>query len=147
MLLDGREITTPDFELMGPDDELEIVMAAPTHDVIGRFAWPEPAPVNASVILVPEQPRSGDYEIVHHTDLDQNGDFTFYHISPGRYRAFVVTRYDAGLWENRDLFRQVADRGTLVEVPEGASGPDAIRITPKLLPAAVLDHAVARIGN
>ncbi len=147
VLMHGREIDGWEVELESAADQLEIVLAKGGRDIRGTFAWPEPRPVNASAILVPEQPRPGNFTTVDRADIDQGGEFTFLSVAPGRYRSFVVTDFDQGLWENRDFFRLVADQGTVVEVPEGETATETTDIKPILLPAAVIERAIARMGN
>jgi hypothetical protein len=147
VLMRGREIDSWEVELESAADQLEIVLAKGGRDIRGTFAWPEPRPVNASAILVPEQPRPGNFTTLDRADIDQRGEFTFCSVAPGRYRSFVVTDFDQGLWENRDFFRLVADHGTVVEVPEGETATETTDIKPILLPAAVIERAIARLGN
>jgi hypothetical protein len=147
LLVHGREVSGAEFELDSAADQLQIVLAKGTRDISGTFAWPDPRPMGARAILVPEQPRPGDFAIVRQADIDQRGEFTFWGVSPGRYRGFVVTGFDEGLWENRDFFRLVADQGVAVAVPEGASEEMQVRMRPMLLPAAAVERAVAEIGK
>ena len=147
LLVHGKEVTSADFQLDGAADQLEIVLAKGTRTICGTFAWPDPRPIGVRAILVPEKPRPGGFTIVHQADIDQSGEFTFWSVSPGRYRSFVVTDFDEGLWENRDFFRLVSDRGLLVEVPEGAKDNSAIRISPALLPPAAVERAMAQMRN
>jgi Carboxypeptidase regulatory-like domain len=143
----GKEVAGPELELASGADELEIVLARGTRDIGGRFAWPDSSPRSATAILVPEQPRPGASAGVYRADLDQRGEFIIWSVPPGRYRAFVVTDFDEGIWENRDFFRLVADRGVVVEVPEGAGDSAVMRIEPKLLPAVALERAIARMAH
>jgi protocatechuate 3,4-dioxygenase beta subunit len=144
LLVRGKEITDLEFELNSADDHLEIVLAKGTQVVAGTFAWPDPRPKGASAILVPEQPRPGGFTSVYHADIDQSGEFILRSVSPGRYRSFVVTNFDGGLWENRDLFRLVADQGVALEVPENPTDNSAARVKPTLLPVAVMERAIAQ---
>jgi len=145
LLVRGKEITNWEFELNNADDQLEIVLAKGTSTVTGTFVWPDARPTGVSVILVPERPRPGDFAMVHRADIDQRGEFVFGSVPPGRHRSFVVTDYDEGLWENRDFFGLVADQGVAVELPVDAADNTVVRIKPALLPAAVLDRAMAQM--
>ena len=44
-------------------------------------------------------------------------------LEPGTYRAFAVTHYDLGLWQNAEFLRQVADRGVALEVAGKSGAP------------------------
>jgi hypothetical protein len=145
VLLNGRVVSDPDLALSNADDKVEIVFAKGTGTVDGRFVWTDPKPVGVSAVLVSDPPRPGDYAVVHHTDIDQRGEFRFVRIAPGRYRSFVVTDFDEGLWENREFFRLIADKGVGVDMPEDATGAAAVRIQPALLPVSEVERAIAQM--
>jgi hypothetical protein len=113
----------------------------------GEFDWPEPRPINACVILVAEHPRPGDWAVIRRADIDQRGHFEFWHVPPGRFRAFVVQNFDEDLWENRDFYRLLEEKGTTVEVEPGDENSPAIRIRPTLLSDAEVQDALAKFGN
>jgi hypothetical protein len=146
ILVDGREVTTPELELQGPTD-LDIVLAKGTRQIVGSLTISSPVPPNLSAILVPEQPRPGRWTSVYHSDMDQRGEFVFWSVAPDTYRAFVVSGYEEGLWENRDFFRSVADLGTVVVVPEDGSGSLPIKLGPTVLSPVEVERAASRIGN
>jgi len=126
---------------------LEVVLAKGTREIEGSFKSPAPIPPGLSAVLVPEQSLPGAWTTVYHSDIDQRGEFVFWNVPPGSYRAFVVSGYDEGLWENRDFFRLVADRGTVVVVPESSGEALPIKLGPTLLSPVEVERAAFRIGN
>jgi hypothetical protein len=146
VLADGEEVTNAALALTGPVT-LDVVLAIGTRQIEGSFKGSDPVPPDLSAILVPEQPRPGTWASVYRADIDQRGEFVFWDVPPGDYRAFVVPGYDEGLWENRDFFRFVADRGTVVAVPEGSGEALPIKISPTLLSPVDVERAASHIGN
>jgi hypothetical protein len=126
---------------------LEVLLAKGTRQIVGSFTNSSPARANLSAILVPEQPPPTGWTSVYQSDTDQHGEFVFWNVPPGGYRAFVVSDYDEGLWENRDFFRLVADHGSEVAVSEGAGEALPIKVDPKLLSPVEVQRAASRIGN
>lgn len=147
VLVGGKEVGGSEIKLSNAGDEVEFVLARGVRDVEGEFDWPEPRPINACVILVAEHPRPGDWAVIRRADIDQRGHFEFWHVPPGRFRAFVVQNFDEDLWENRDFYRLLEEKGTTVEVEPGDENSPAIRIRPTLLSDAEVQEALAKFGN
>ena len=123
------------------------MLAKGTREIFGSVTISSPVPPDLSTVLVPEHLRPGGWTSVYHSDMDQRGGFVFSYVAPGRYRAFVVSGYDEGLWENRDFYRSVADLGTVVVVPEDGSGALPIKLGPMVLSPVEVERAASRIGN
>ena len=146
VLVDGQEVTTAELDLRGSTN-LEIVLAKGTREIFGSVTISSPVPPDLSTVLVPEHLRPGGWTSVYHSNIDQRGAFVFWYVTPGPYRAFVVSGYDEGLWENRDFLRSVADQGTVVVVPEGGAGALPIKLGPTVLSPVEVERAASRIGN
>jgi hypothetical protein len=123
----GREIDLTD----GPVGDVELILSAAVGSAAGTVVWPEergdnhaaPEPAaELTVVLIPEKVPSGDTRPVE-AYLDQDGRFQVTDLEPGTYRAFAVTHYDLGLWQNAEFLRQVADRGVALEVAGKSGAP------------------------
>ncbi|MGA3205727.1 MAG: carboxypeptidase-like regulatory domain-containing protein [Bryobacteraceae bacterium] len=147
VLIGGKEVTGSEIELSNAGDQMEFVLAKGVRDVEGEFDWPEPRPVNVCVILVSEHPRPGDWAVIRRADIDQRGHFEFLHVPPGRFRAFIVRDFDEDLWENREFYRFLEEKGLAVDVEPGTENSPAIRIKPPRLSDAEVQDALARLGN
>ena len=86
-----------------------------------------------------ELPTSGNTRPVQ-TCLDRDSRFQVTDLEPGTYRAFAVTHYDMGLWQNAEFLRQMADRGVAVEV----AGKPGAPIKVQALRAADVRHVAIR---
>lgn len=121
----GREIDLTG----GPVEEVELILSDAVGGVDGTVRWPEERPKNdaapepaaeLTVVLVPEKLPSGDRRTVT-AYLDQDGRFDLADLEPGSYRAFAVTNYNRGLWQNAEFQRRIAGRGVTLEVAEKRS--------------------------
>jgi hypothetical protein len=120
----------------GPASDVELVLSAGVGSVEGTVKWPEetadtssmPEPAaELTVVIVPEKVPSGDKRPLT-AYLDQDGKFRVTDLEPGSYRAFAVTYYDPGLWQNGEFLRQMAGRGTALEVAEKGSARIEVRV-------------------
>ena len=120
----------------GPVSEIEVVLSSAGGSVEGVVQWPEesagaqtePEPAaELTVVLIPESVPSGDTRPVT-SYLDQDGHFQAADLEPGSYRAFAVTKYDKGLWQNGEFLRQMAGRGITVEVAEKGNARIEVRV-------------------
>ena len=126
----GKEVRTSEIELKG-GEQVEFLLARGVRDVEGEFDWPEPRPVNPrrdSCARFSLCPAIG--AVIRSAQVDQNGGFEFSGVPPGRYRAFVVTGFNEDLWENREFYRLLEQKGLLLSlsqvmraVPRSTSSP------------------------
>ena len=126
----------------GPPEEVELILSGAVGSAEGTVRWPEEGSNNQTVpdpaaeltiLMIPEKVASGDTRTLA-TYLDQDGHFRLTDLEPGSYRAFAVTNYDKGLWQNAEFLRQMAGRGIALEVSE--KGNTRIEV-PVLRPADI----------
>jgi hypothetical protein len=132
ILYQGQEVSSPKLDLNdGAPGDLELVLSAGVGTVEGTVHWPEESRSadELHVVLVPEKVPLDDFR-PKSTLVDQNAHFSIDKLAPGSYRAFAVTNYDAGLWENPDFLAQMARRGTAVELPEKSSAHVEVTVLP-----------------
>ena len=96
------------------------------EDSADKNVAPEPA-AELTVAIVPEKVPSGDKRPLT-AYLDQDGQFRLTDLEPGSYRAFAVTHYDPGLWQNSEFLRQMSGRGTSLEIAEKGSARIEVRV-------------------
>jgi hypothetical protein len=123
----GLEAEDAEIDLTnGPAEDVELIVSQAAGSVEGTVK--EPA-FEATVVAVPEGvPSAGSRPRT--AQPDQQGHFRIAGLAPGHYRAFAVTGYDSGLWQNAEFQRQMADRGTAFEVAEKGSAHVELPVVP-----------------
>jgi hypothetical protein len=122
----------------GPPQDVVLILNSGVGSVEGTVRWPDEdsnaqsatAPAaELTLVVIPENvpcvgigPRTAA--------LDQGGNFRATNLAPGRYRAFALTNYDSGLWQNAEFVRQIASRGAEFEVLERGSARVEVPILP-----------------
>lgn len=134
----GSVLRSTEIDLtQGPADDVEVVLSTAVGSVEGTVTDPA---AETTVVLVPEGvPFAGGWPLT--SELDSGGRFRMVGLAPGRYRAFAVTGYDGGPWQNAEFQRQMAGRGTAFEVAEKGSA----RVELTVVPAAVVRQVEERI--
>jgi hypothetical protein len=72
-----------------------------------------------SVILVPDTPRRENRALYKFVSTDEEGEFTFLGVAPGRYKIFAFDGVSADGRENPDLIRTYEQRGVPVAARAG----------------------------
>ena len=121
----------------GPAQDVELILSAAVGGVEGTVQ--EPA-ADLTMVVVPESVPSGDSRPLT-VYLDQDGHFSLTDLEPGSYRAFAVTEYDNGLWQNAGFRGRMANRGTAFQVVEKKNA----RIEVKVVPADEVRQVEAQI--
>jgi hypothetical protein len=76
---------------------------------------------NRTVVLVPDvrlRQRSDLYKIV---STDRAGRFRMQGVAPGDYKLFAWEDVETGAWQDPDFMRAYENRGSPVQIREGAS--------------------------
>ena len=82
-------------------------------------------------VLVPDEARRGRSDSYFSSTTDQNGQYTFANVPPGRYKLFAWEDIPAGAYQYPDFIRRYEDRGQSITV--NANG--AITADARLIPA------------
>jgi hypothetical protein len=112
----------------GTPSDVELILRRDAGSVEGTVVWPRDEPAgNLKVVVVPENPASR-LATLSMTIPDQDGHFRVVGLAPGRYRAFAVTQYDKGMWQNAEVLRQAVARGTSFEAAEKESARVEVQV-------------------
>ena len=93
------------------------------------------------MVLAPDQ-LNADGSGVHFANIDTTGSFTAKQIPPGHYRAYALEQVDNNLLQNPDLLKELASKGTDVDLKEN----DKKQIQLVVIPASELQQITARLG-
>jgi hypothetical protein len=110
----------------GAAENVELILSAGVGSVEGTVK--EPAADLTVVVIAESVPSGATRPLTGY--LDQDGHFSLTDLEPGSYRAFAVTSYDKGLWQNAEFRRQMADRGTAFDVAEKGSAHIEVKVVP-----------------
>jgi protocatechuate 3,4-dioxygenase beta subunit len=118
--IQGQDIT-PGAAINSAAAGVEIALGADAPEVGGTVLDDEKRPLpDASVVLVPESSKTGQYWLFHVTSSDQNGAFAFRNVIPGQYIAYAFTNAEDGAWHDPDFLKQSAGKGTSIKLTEGS---------------------------
>jgi hypothetical protein len=114
----GAEVEGAEIDLTnGPAEDVELIVSDAAGSVEGTVKEPHG---ETMLLAIPEGvPFAGTRPLS--AEIDQDGHFRIAGLAPGHYRAFAVTGFDSGLWQNAEFQRQMANRGTAFEVAEKGS--------------------------
>jgi uncharacterized protein (DUF2141 family) len=110
--LGGQEISPDDFEISA-SGQLEIVLSGMAATIGGSVhnADDQPFP-NSSVTLIGLDGRSRPSR----TGVDEDGNFRFTGLRPGKYRLFAWEDVDDDLWQDPEFRKKYEDHATEVTV-------------------------------
>ena len=91
----------------------------------------ELATQGVQAVLVPDEARRGRSDAYFSTTTDQNGQFTFNNVPPGRYKLFAWEDIPAGAYQYPDFIRRYEDRGLSITV----NGNGAVTADTRLIPS------------
>lgn len=120
------------FTIDNPGTQLQIQLGFSPGRVSGNVTDDRGAPVTSvQTVLVPDEARRGRNDAYFTATTDQNGQFTFNNVAPGRYKIFSWEDIPAGAYQYPDFLRRYEDRGQALTV--NANG--AITANVRLIPA------------
>jgi hypothetical protein len=112
--------------------QLEIQLGFSPGRVTGVVSDDRQTPVaGMQAVLVPDEARRGRTDAYFSTNTDQNGQFTFNNVPPGRYKAFAWEDIPSGAYQYPDFLKQYEDRGQSITV----NGSGAVTLDVRLIPA------------
>ncbi len=131
----------------GVAGDFAVEISTGAGQVGGSVRWPGQEPGSqpelrrgADVVLVSERLRL-DGLGVQFASVDQNGQFSFKNVPPGKYYGFAAG-VDTGLWENTDFIAKLKDKGVEVIVLENGN----VQIQIPVLAAEDVRQAMNSLG-
>jgi hypothetical protein len=99
---------------------LEITVGASPGHVLGSVSDEKGPVAGAQAILVPDSPYRGRSDIYFTSVADQNGQFVFGNVPPGRYKAFAWEDQPNGAYRNSVYIQKYEQFGTpIILEPNG----------------------------
>jgi hypothetical protein len=118
--VDGQDILSADLEVRG-DINLNVLLRTPGGSLEGTVLNPKNERVaDAVVVLIPNFPVTPNSRLYRSTTSDLNGRFRIQGIAPGDYRVFAWPDLQENAYRNAEFMKVFADRGTAIQVEEGA---------------------------
>jgi hypothetical protein len=112
--------------------QLQLQLAFAPGRVSGVVTDDRGAPTQGvQAVLVPDEARRGRTDSYFSTSTDQNGQYTFANVPPGRYKLFAWEEVPAGAYQYPDFIRRYEERGQSITV--NANG--AVTADARLIPA------------
>jgi len=139
--VNGEDLQATEIDMTaGPPRDVELMLSTAVGTVEGTVRWPDegsdhPAasePAAEVIVLVVPQGVPPEDHWPQIAQLGEDGHFRVTSLAPGHYRAFALTNYDQGLWQNAEFLGQMAARGVPFEVAAKATA----RIELSLLPSS-----------
>jgi len=122
--LGGQEVSAGDFEIL-TSTRLEIVLSNTAGKIAGSVADDDGKPVpDSSVTLIPEDGKSRPVK----QSVDDDGNFKFTGLRPGKYQLFAWEEVDEGVWQDPDFRKKYDSRATDIAVGPGETPHAQLRV-------------------
>ncbi|HEY3840589.1 MAG TPA: carboxypeptidase-like regulatory domain-containing protein [Bryobacteraceae bacterium] len=116
------------FDADTPDQTIAIILTDQPGSVSGSLIDNQQKPIAAKVILAPEPlPPNFDFRALHVASTDKNGSFSVNSLTPGRYKAAVLTGDDRKRDHDLAVLNDKFATADAFEITAGQS----LTITPK----------------
>ena len=124
--LGGQEISLDDFEVQG-SAQLEFVLSNTAGTIKGSVSDADgnPFPIS-TVTLIPTDGKSWPEK----QSLDDNGNFQFAGLRPGKYDVFAWEEVDDDLWQDPDFRKKYENRATEVTAGPRETQNVQLRVIP-----------------
>jgi hypothetical protein len=130
--VDSNDALNAPFTVDNQGTQLQLQLGFTPARVSGSVTDDRAAPAaGVETVLVPDEARRGRNDAYFSATTDQNGQFTFNNVPPGRYKVFAWEDIPAGAYQYPDFIRRYEDRGQPLTV--NANG--AITANVRLIPA------------
>jgi hypothetical protein len=121
--LGGQEVSAGDFEILA-STRLDVVLSNTAGRITGSVADDDGKPVpDSSVTLIPEDGKSRPVK----QSVDDDGNFKFTGLRPGKYQLFAWEEVDDGLWQDPDFRKKCDSRATEIAVGPGETQSAQLR--------------------
>ena len=130
--IDSADALNAPFAVDNTGAQLQLQIGFSTGRVSGTIADERgAAAAGVQAVLVPDEARRGRSDAYFTATTEQNGQFAFTHVPPGRYKLFAWEDVPAGAYQYPDFIRRYEERGQPISVtPNGAIIADT-----RLIPA------------
>ncbi len=110
---------------------LELTLSPDAGQLNGSVLIESMPASNATVVLLPQGSRAGQWRYARRANTDQSGRFSMKGIIPGDYRVLAFQAVERGLLSDPDFLARFEDRGESVHVREG----DTLNVSLDAVPA------------
>jgi len=121
--LGTRDVLETPLHLEGPvQGELDVVIRQNGGSIEGTVmtgARREAAP-HATVVAVPQGPKSGRTDLFKVASADSSGHFRLRGLAPGSYEIFAWEEIESNAWRDPDVLRSFAGFAKLISVEDGS---------------------------
>ena len=112
MKFGGKEISWDDFEISA-SSQLEIILSNTAGKIAGSVLDADGKPFpGSSVTLIPPDGKSRPVR----QSVDDDGNFQFTGVRPGRYKLFAWEEVDDDLWQDPEFRKNYESRATELTV-------------------------------
>jgi hypothetical protein len=122
--LGGQEVSIDDFEILA-SSQFEIVLSNTAGKIAGSVSDDDGKPFpNSTVTLIPQDGNSRPAK----QSVDNDGNFKFASLRPGKYTLFAWEEVDNDLWQDPEFNRKYEKRATEITVGPGETQNAQLRI-------------------
>jgi hypothetical protein len=130
--MDTSDALNAPFTVDSPGSQLQLQLGFAPGRVSGTISDERgTAAPGVQAVLVPDEARRGRSDAFFAVTTDQNGQYAFNNVPPGRYKLFAWEDIPAGAYQYPDFIRLFEERGQSITV--NANG--AITADARLIPA------------
>ena len=114
---------------------VEIVISSQGAVVQGKVntSAENASPVEAATVLLISDTEKPEAEkqprVVQHAFTNMDGAYTFSRIPPGKYRLLALEDIETGSWENPDVVRTFAGKGTAIDLAASEKAPHNLTLS------------------
>jgi hypothetical protein len=122
--LGGQEVSTDDFEIQ-TSAQLDVVLSHTAGTITGSVSDDDGKPFpNSTVTLIPTDGMSPPVR----ESVDDDGNFKFTAVRPGKYKLFAWEEVDDGLWQDPEFLQKYANRATEITVGSSQAQEAQLRV-------------------
>ena len=130
--IDSKDALNAPFTVDSQGTQLQLQLGFTTGRVSGTITDDRGAATQGvQAVLVPDEARRGRSDSYFAATTDQNGQYNFGNVPPGRYTLFAWEEVPPGAYQYPDFLRRYEDRGQSITV--NANG--AVTADARLIPA------------
>jgi hypothetical protein len=113
------------------DTPMEIILSLAGCQFDGTVTDQDGLPIaGASVVLIPNRNRRGQYRLYKEANTDQYGRFLLRGVSPGDYKLFAWKGVEFDQWQDPDFLGAFEGKGVDVHAQENGHNSVALTLIP-----------------